>query len=66
MGSGGSLLESGDRTYRSTKSMLTQGSMDNHPKKEGYKWNPDTGEFEKLTETELARQKLLDELADHE
>ena len=60
MGPGGSLLESGERTYRSTRSMLTQGSIENHPKKEGYKWNPDTKEFEKLTETELARQKLLD------
>ena len=65
MGPGGSLLDSGERTFRSTKSVMTQGSL-GHPKKEGHKWNPDTGEFEKLTETELARQKLLEELADCE
>ena len=63
---GASLLDSGEKTYRSSKTMNSQESHPDYPKKEGHKWNPDSGEFEKLTEIELARQKLQEEIKDIE
>ena len=60
---GGSLLESYDDTYRSAKTIHSQkSSVGDVPKKEGHKWNAETGEFEKLTEEEINRMKLVEEL----